>query len=106
MEKRIVIRYIRDEQKRPYGVIVGMPNGDLGCSLCNKGDKWDRDYGKELAIGRAVLNKRTKVGEYRKDLPEIEFAFGKVCLAMDQPFVGLDQIIEVTHTQHRKAVGA
>lgn len=102
MEKRIVIRYIRDEKKAPYGVVVGMPDGNLGCSLCNKGDKWNKDYGKELAIGRAVLNKRAVVASHRKDLSVLAEAIHKVNVALCKPFSDITDVIEITPKQCKR----
>jgi len=93
MGKELLIRYIRDDNKRPYGVVVGLPNGNVGLSLCNKVDKWNKDYGKELAIGRAYLSKQLIIGEYRKDIDVIDYAVNKVLLALDKLVVGLDDVV-------------
>lgn len=47
------IMYIRDENRRPYGVLVLLENGNVGMSLCHPKDKWDKEFGKDLAFGRA-----------------------------------------------------
>ena len=67
MEGRKVIRYIRDCQRRPYGVIVALDKEHIGMSLCNKKDKWDRELGLEIAAGRAGLNKKIPLRLYRDD---------------------------------------
>jgi len=54
-----VIEYIRDENNRRRGVLLGQPLGDdeylVGYSLCNPKDKFDREFALWLAVQRAVL---------------------------------------------------
>ena len=68
MEDKVLIRYIRDEDGTPNGVVVATSRGHIGWSLKNlteeedlvRGqwkwvpiEKWDRKRGLEIAFGRA-----------------------------------------------------
>lgn len=65
---KMLMRYVRKEGRKevledgtvklhrgkPVGVVVAIDKGKIGWSLCNKTDRWNREVGKNLAIGRAV----------------------------------------------------
>ncbi len=53
MEKRIIIRYLRDAQNNPYGVVVATSPDNIGWSMCSDKDRWSRQLAKQIAIGRA-----------------------------------------------------
>lgn len=67
MSRDKVIRYIRDCERRPYGVIVALDREHIGMSLCNKKEKWDKELGLEIAAGRAGLGKKIPLRLYRND---------------------------------------
>lgn len=51
-----LIRYIRDEDHTPYGVVVAQKIGNViryGYSIRNKKDKWDKHIGVKIALARA-----------------------------------------------------
>ena len=52
MEKRLFIRYLREEGV-PFGVVVAVGPGQLGWSMCSKKDQWNRRLGLTIAEGRA-----------------------------------------------------
>lgn len=57
--KNILTKFVRERKtKRPIGVVVAISDGNeisYGWSLCNvKADIWDKKFGAELAIERAV----------------------------------------------------
>ena len=50
-----IYQYVRDENNRPIGVVAGAFHGLmplLGYSLCGPRDRWDRNLGKRIALGR------------------------------------------------------
>lgn len=49
----MLVRYLRDEAHRPYGVVVATGRDKVSWSLCNPKDHFDRDLGKMIARGRA-----------------------------------------------------
>lgn len=53
----MLTQYIRDENKVPFGVIVAFraSTGEIryGVSLKNPKDKWNKELGRKIAIGRA-----------------------------------------------------
>lgn len=53
----MLTRFIRDENRKPFGIIVAVQLDDgsihYGVSLNKPGDKWNRDLGRKIAIGRA-----------------------------------------------------
>lgn len=51
-----VIQYVRNKDNTPQGVIVALKKGNgfnIGYSLCNKKDKFDKSLALKIAIGRA-----------------------------------------------------
>lgn len=67
----MLIEYVRNKKREKIGVLVALPskNGfSIGWSKCNtsKNDKFDRDLGLILAIGRANLNSSIYVRDKRK----------------------------------------
>jgi hypothetical protein len=54
-----IIKYIRDKNKIPQGVLVAIKTGDgynIGYSLCNKYDRFEKRMALEIAVGRANTN--------------------------------------------------
>lgn len=53
-----VIKYVRDNNKTPYGVLVGVKNSkeevSVSYSLCRKGDRFKKNLGLKIAIERAL----------------------------------------------------
>jgi hypothetical protein len=56
--REILVRYARDEDGNPYGVVVGVRRGDnviVGHSVCNrKKDNFSRHVGIYIALQRAL----------------------------------------------------
>lgn len=54
---KVLVRYLRKKSScgkgQPCGVIVAIEKGKVGWSKCHKGDKFDREKGKMIAIRRA-----------------------------------------------------
>lgn len=57
----MLFRFLRDENRKPFGVMVAVQNDDgaldYGVSLCNSNDQWNRDRGREIALGRAYCGR-------------------------------------------------
>jgi hypothetical protein len=54
-----VIQYVRNKKGRPTGVIVAIKSDqgfNVGYSLCNKKDRFDREMALKIAFGRAELH--------------------------------------------------
>jgi len=49
----MLIQYLRDDNRQPYGVIIATDEDSIGWSLCHKNDRWDRDFGIKKATYRA-----------------------------------------------------
>lgn len=65
MEKNVIIQYIRDEEKNPFGVVVAEGRNEIGFSLCNPVDHWNRNIGLDIAFGRA---EKKSVSEQLQDI--------------------------------------
>jgi len=68
----MLIKYIRKGKKKK-GVVVAVPvNEDkvkFGWSMCHRRDKFDKDFGKKIAIERALCNRSiTAPKSIKKDL--------------------------------------
>jgi hypothetical protein len=57
--KFTIIRYLRDKKRVPYGVLVATKNDggyNIGYSLCNKYDRFEKKMALKIALGRADYN--------------------------------------------------
>jgi len=50
----LLTRYIRDSHRKPIGVVMSTGLNEVGYSLCNKKDAWDKEKGKMIAFRRAT----------------------------------------------------
>ena len=50
----MLIEYLRDKNGNPIGVAVAVSKEDIGWSLCNKRDKFNKQRALEIAVGRAT----------------------------------------------------
>jgi 1,4-dihydroxy-2-naphthoyl-CoA synthase len=67
----MLIRYVRNEQREKIGVVVALGKGKIGWSICYQGDPWDEDappadkfdkeLGLKIAIGRAERGSRKRI---------------------------------------------
>ena len=48
-----LIKYVRDKNRNPRGVIVAVGRGMVGFSLTNKKDRFNKNLGISIAINRA-----------------------------------------------------
>jgi len=65
----MLIKYVRKGGNRKKGVLVAVQvDGKInfGWSLCHRRDKFNKDKGKQIAIGRAVCGKKVKIPESLK----------------------------------------
>ena len=49
----MLIKYVRDNKRRPIGVVVAVGATKVGWSKCHRADDWDKKMGLKIAIGRA-----------------------------------------------------
>jgi len=51
----MLIKYVRDKNRNLVGVVVAIGRDQIGWSKCNfkKGDRFNKDLGKQIAIARA-----------------------------------------------------
>jgi hypothetical protein len=71
----MLINYIRNENRRPRGVVVAFKEDEqikFGFSLHNPIDKWDRELGIKIAVARANAKdfQLPDVGERREKVSE------------------------------------
>ena len=50
----ILTRYIRNSHRQPIGVFISTGLNEVGYSLCNKKDLWDKETAKRIAFGRSI----------------------------------------------------
>lgn len=58
-----LVQYVRDRNGHPVGAVVAISVNQIGWSLTNKLDRWDREKALMIARRRAVAT--TKSGGYR-----------------------------------------
>ena len=49
-----IVKYVRDEEGTPFGVVVAVDKESIGFSICHPKDKWNRGIGKLIARNRAL----------------------------------------------------
>jgi hypothetical protein len=49
----MIIKYFRDKNKTPYGVIVAINRDQLGWAFCSSKDHFEKKVGVDLAVSRA-----------------------------------------------------
>jgi len=49
----MLIQYLRNNERVPYGIVVATGINQIGWSLCNPRDIWNRELGMSIAKGRA-----------------------------------------------------
>ena len=50
----MLVKYMRDDQNRPFGAVVAISKGKVGFSLCNPETcSWNKELGVKIAAGRA-----------------------------------------------------
>lgn len=57
MENNYIYTYIRDKKNQKRGIVLAAQNKgrvSIGYSICCKEDKWDKDLGISIALGRAL----------------------------------------------------
>lgn len=58
----MIFEYVRDKKRRKVGVVVALDANIVGWSKCNiKKDRFIKDFGINIACGRAVINSKVKV---------------------------------------------
>jgi len=67
----MLIRYIRDRKNRKVGVVVALDADRVGWSMCHTtaGDKFDREKGLKIAIGRAEHRPVSIINVLSWDIP-------------------------------------
>ena len=55
--------YRKFERGKKFGVVVALDKDILGWSLCNKKDKFDKEKGVAIALGRAALASEMSLSE-------------------------------------------
>lgn len=61
----MIIQYLRDKNGAPKGLVMAVNINNecvIGYSLCRKGDTFNKEYGKKIAIGRAAIDRRKEDG--------------------------------------------
>ena len=64
---------VQIESGKKIGVVVSIDKDVLGWSLCNKKDKFDKDRGLSIALGRAALASEMSLAEriaYYEQVPQ------------------------------------
>ena len=50
----VLVKYVRDKKGTPHGVIVAVGRDEVGYALARKGEIFRKEFGKRIAIGRAL----------------------------------------------------
>lgn len=58
-----LVQYVRDRNGHPVGAVVAVSADQIGWSLMNKLDRWDREKALMIARGRAIAT--TSEGYFR-----------------------------------------
>jgi hypothetical protein len=58
--KDTLIKYLRDNNNHRIGVVVALGSGVVGWSKCCRKDKFDKELGTHIAMGRAMVGSNVK----------------------------------------------
>lgn len=50
---KLLVKYVRNKKGHPIGVVVAIDKNKIGWSMCHKDDKWNKEFGKNIAVNRA-----------------------------------------------------
>ena len=77
----MLVKYLRDANRRPFGTIVALGPGKIGVSLCSPRDNFSKFLGIRIASGRAESQyqtpsfpNRTIDGDIITDVVDQEYA--------------------------------
>jgi hypothetical protein len=60
MSQNVLVQFVRNHKGVPHGVLAAVKREDgeihINYSLCNKLDKFSKELGKQIAVGRAMRN--------------------------------------------------
>jgi len=68
----MIYEYVRDGHGHRLGVVCALGRKDIGWSLCNKKDRFNKDFGLMIAQARAVHSRIKKEDIPRKIIPILE----------------------------------
>lgn len=92
-QKPILVHYLRDEYRNPFGCIVMIDKENIGVSICNPKDRFVKKFARNIAIGRALVKK-----DYMSNVPTNRMVYGYYGDAdprtWDQPLISMKQYIE------------
>ena len=57
----MLTRYTRDENHQKIGMVVAIGRGKIGWSRCQFPDKFNKDLGFKIALGRAIRGSRKRI---------------------------------------------
>lgn len=60
-EEPKLVKYIREENGQPRGVVVALGRDKVGWSVCNPRDQFDKQLGRKIAVGRALEGSGTPI---------------------------------------------
>jgi len=52
----MLVKYVKNNRGNLIGVVVATDKHNIGWSLCNKRDRFNKDFGRYIAIGRAEMD--------------------------------------------------
>lgn len=69
--ERVIFKYVRNKHRQRIGICIAMKGNKCGWAKCalKKGDKFDRPAGYELAIRRALIDRRNEDGTPKTKIP-------------------------------------
>lgn len=56
----MIFQYVRNRQNQRVGIVVACSKEQVGWSACKKGDRFNKERGMEIAIGRASVGSEVK----------------------------------------------
>jgi hypothetical protein len=61
----MLISYIRDTNRVPFGVVVALNKDLFGVSICSPRDRFNKAMGIKIAEGRALLKAPAQIPKFR-----------------------------------------
>lgn len=70
-QKPMLVHYLRDTYRQPFGCIVMIDKENVGVSVCNTKDRFVKKFARDIAAGRALVKK-----DYLSSVPTNRFVYG------------------------------
>lgn len=71
IDKNMLVRYLRNKENVPYGVLIALSASEIGWAFCNPKDQFNKKLGKEIALQRLLSGKLKEPKIYHPEFYDV-----------------------------------